>query len=232
MRQVYERKDKKHHYASLKKKGEVFEILILPDKAIKYRKGLIDNVLEALEVEAVFSDARKGERAAGLEEFFGTSDISVIADNIIKNGKMQLTTEYKNELRERKRREVINIITTNGVDPRNDLPIPKSRVELALDNVNYNFNPFESAEEQVEPVLEKLRPVLPISFKEKIIKGVAPRKFAGKVSGVVNKFGKVVKSEWHDNGSWKFSVKIPGGLQNEFMKKMNNITHGEIDLKI
>ncbi len=232
MRRVFEAKKQTHHFATLKKNGLTFEVLLVPDKAIAYRKGLINNVREALEVEQVFSDARKGDVAPDLETHFGTNNVSVIADEIIKKGHMQLTTEYKNQLKEQKRREVINIISTNGIDPRNNLPIPPTRVELALKQAPFNFDPFKSAEEQVEEVLENLRLILPIKFEEKEVEGLVGVKFASRANGVVSKYGKIIKSEWNSNGSWSFIIKIPGGLQDEFIKTLNNITHGEVSINL
>jgi ribosome maturation protein SDO1 len=177
MRRVFEQKDQRRHYATLKKEGLSFEVLIIPDKAIEYKKGLIKDVREALEVEQVYSDARKGELAPDLDKHFGTANVLEIAGEIIKKGSIQLTTEYKKRMQEQKKKEIMNLISTNGIDPRNNLPIPLSRIELALDQVNYNFDPFKSAEEQIEPVLEVLRPILPIKFEEKMIEGVIPQEF-------------------------------------------------------
>lgn len=232
MRRVFEQKTKKHHYATLKKNGLTFEVIILPDEAIAFRKGKITNVRDALEFEEIYSDARKAETAADLEDNFSTSDKLKIAAEIIKNGHIQLTTEYKKQLQEEKKKKVMNLISRNGIDPRNNLPIPLSRIELALEQVNYNFDPFQPAEEQVESVLEKIRPILPISFEKKEIDGVIPQKYAGKANGLVRKYGKITKEEWLTDGSWSFTISLPGGLQNEFIKTLNNITHGEVNITL
>ncbi|MBN1923366.1 MAG: ribosome assembly factor SBDS [Nanoarchaeota archaeon] len=232
MRKVFEQKKQTHHIATLKKDSLTFEVLLIPEKAMDYRKGLITDVREALEVEKIFSDARKGDIAPELEKHFGTDNIETIADEIITKGHIQLTTEYKNKLKEQKQREVINIISRNGIDPRNNLPIPVSRIELALEQASFNFDPFKNAEEQVEAVLETLRPILPIRFEEKEIEGIIPAQFAGKANGIVSKYGKILKSEWGGNGSWSFVIRIPGGLQDEFINKLNNITHGEVSIKL
>lgn len=232
MRRVFEKKKKKHHYATLKKNGYNFELLINPKEAIKYRQGSLKNVRDALEIEQVFSDARSGELAANLEENFGTSDIRVIADEIIKTGEIRLTTSYKKELKEQKQKEVLSIISKRGIDPRTGKPIPISRIKLALEQVNFRFDPFKKAKEQVPSLLEALRPVIPISFEQKKVQGTVPAKYAGKCSGVINKFGKVIKSEWKNDGSWNFVIQMPGGLTDEFIKEMTNITHGEININL
>lgn len=231
MRLVYEQKKKSHHLAILKKGSKKFEVLLIPDKAIAYKKGKIDNVREALEAEDIFSDAKKGERAPNLKEVFGTDNVLTIASEIIKKGYIQLTSEYRKKLQEQKKKEVINIISTHGIDPRNKLPIPLTRIELAFEQIKYNFDPFKSAEEQVDDVINLLRPILPIRFEEKTVEGFIGSKYGSKAHGIIKKYGKIIKSEWMSDGSWHFVIKIPGGLQNEFMKILNNITHGQVNIK-
>ena len=41
--------------------GEKFEIVVDPDKGLAYKRGELKDVSEALMVETIFTDARKGE---------------------------------------------------------------------------------------------------------------------------------------------------------------------------
>jgi len=95
-----------------------------------------------------------------------------------------------------------------------------------------NIDPFKKAEEQVKDVLEKIRPILPIRFEEKEVEGFIPAEFGGKMYGTVEKFGELKTSEWMKDGTWHFIIKIPGGMQNELIDKINSITHGQADIKI
>ncbi len=226
MRQIFEQKKGVHYYATLRKKGKNFEVIIVPDKAIAFKKGELDDVSEALEVEDIFSDARKGERASDLEQYFGTEDVRTIAKEIIKEGTLQLTAEYRKKLQENKKKEIIDIIARNGIDPRNNLPIPPQRIELALDKVRVNINPFKSAKEQVGEIVDALRPVLPIKFEEKIVEGSVPAKYGGKISYVLRKYGEIKSSKWNSDGSFSFTISIPAGIQNEFLNEINSLTHG------
>ena len=85
MRIVFEQKKQTHHYATLKKNGHDFEVIIIPDAAIKFRKGELTDVRDALEFEQIYSDAHKAEAAADLEENFGTDNKLEIAAEIIKS---------------------------------------------------------------------------------------------------------------------------------------------------
>src|SRR3989338_81027 len=93
--------------AKLKKGENHFEILVDCEKAMDFKKGkeiLLDDVLAT---DNIFRDVKKGEHASDLEKFFGTDDKRKIAEKIIREGEIQLTTEYKNKLREEKRRRII-----------------------------------------------------------------------------------------------------------------------------
>jgi len=55
--------------------GDKFEILVDPDKGLAYKQGKLTNVSNALMIDTIFTDAKKGEKPtkAKLEEVFGTT---------------------------------------------------------------------------------------------------------------------------------------------------------------
>src|SRR3989344_3837923 len=168
-----EGKERVHiNLARLKKGGETFEIDVDPDLAIKFKKGVpgID-VRDVLKAEHVFKDAQKGLIAseARLEELFGTDDIMEIASAIIREGEIQLTSEYRNELREQKKRRIIAIIHQNGIDPRTKLPHPVQRIELAMVEAKVRIDEHKRAEDQIQDVVDSMRSILPITFAMKQI---------------------------------------------------------------
>jgi len=64
--------EEKLNLARLKKFGQMFEVSVDPDLAVKFKNGEIDDVSEALKSEQVFSDAKKGFVASNddLEKVF------------------------------------------------------------------------------------------------------------------------------------------------------------------
>lgn len=231
MRQVFEQKKSNRHYATLKKNGLTFEVLINPLEAIEYKKGSISDISAALEYEAIFSNARTGERAADLMDNFGTEDVYEIAKEILLKGNIQFTTEYKKSLIEQKKKEVIDFICRNGVDARTKMPIPAQRIELALEQASINFDPFKSAKEQTDLVIDAIRAMIPISFEEKNMKITVSSKYAGKISSVLAKYGKIKSTNWNNDGSCTYEVTIPGGIMDEFIKKTNDFSHGEANIE-
>jgi ribosome maturation protein SDO1 len=213
--------------ARLRRGDRVFEILIDCERALALRRGESVDIRDVLAVEEIFKDARKGERASGLLETFGTQDKLGIAREIIKSGEIQLTADYRRKLQEEKKRRIISLISTNAIDPRTGKPIPPQRVELALKEAKCIVDPFKPAEEQVKDIVKELRAVLPLSFEERELRIVIPPAYAGKAYGMIIKLGEVKRDEWLADGSWLCILRIPAGIQEEVIDKVNKLTHGE-----
>ena len=219
--------------ARLKKGGENFEVLVDCDKAIEFKSGNAE-LEDALASDKVYKDAKKGERAPEKEMYklFDTEDNKEIIALILKKGEIQLTVEHKNRLREEKRKKIINLIHRNAVDSKTGLPHPPNRIEKAITEARVNVDEFKSAEAQIENVLEKIRGILPIKFVVKEVEIMIPAKFSSSSYGVVKQFGKILNEKWGNDGSLILVVEIPGGLQDEFFDKLNNLTHGEVESKV
>jgi ribosome maturation protein SDO1 len=231
-------KDNKEHIylnlARLKKKGQHVEIDVDPDAALKFKAGKEVTIQEVLRAPKVFTDAQKGLAAsdAVLKDLFNTTDPYEVASIIIKEGEIQLTAEYRAQLREAKRRKLIEIIHRNGIDPVTKLPHPVQRIELAMDEAKVRIDEHKRAEDQVKDIVHDLQSVLPISFVKKEIWLSIPAEHAAKTYSLVKSSSTILKEEWQNNGSWEATVEIPGGLQEEFYDKLNKATKGEIETKV
>ena len=219
--------------ARLKKDGFNFEVAVDPDLAINYKKGEDIDIREILKSEDIFFDVKKGELASEAEmtNVFETTDRIKIAEQIIKTGDIQLTAEYRQGLRDEKKRRILEIIHRNGVDPKTKLPHPMVRLENAFNEVKVHIDEFKSPEDQVQDVLTKLRPILPISFEKKKLQIIIPATYAPKCYPVVKSFGNLEKDEWQNDGSWLTIIEIPAGMSEEFFEKLNKITHGDLESK-
>lgn len=214
--------------AKLTKENQKFEILVDCEKALALKKGEEVDIREILASDMIFKDARKGERAANLEQIFGTDNPYDIAKTIIKSGDVQLTAEYRKKIQEQKRKQVVNQIIKYAVDARTDKPIPAQRIELAMEQAGVHIDGSKGVDEQVKMVVDAIRPILPIKTDEITIELVFPPNWAGKAYGMVQNLGKIVRDNWLNDGSWMVDVQIPAGMQNEFFDKVNNFTHGEV----
>ncbi len=220
--------------ARLKTQGQNFEILVDCNNALALREGKDIDLHDVLAAMRIFSDAKKGMEASEhiMKQIFGTSEVSDVAKNIIKNGEIQLTQEYRERLREEKRKQIISIIHRNGVDPKTHMPHPPQRIENAFVEAKFHVDEFRPVQEQVQEALKKLRPILPIKFEMKEIALKITPEYAPKCYSTIKSYASILREEWQTNGFWVGVVEIPGGLENDLYDKLNKICHGNVESKI
>jgi len=220
--------------ARMKTGGKQFELLVDPEIALTFRReGGELNVDQALVIDDVFEDASTGDRVTeeAILKVFGTNDIQVIAERIIKDGEIHLTTEQRKQLLEEKRRQVVNAIARNAVNPQTNAPHPPARIEAAMEEAKVHVDPMKSTEENVKNVVKALRPVIPLRIEECQMAAKIPPNYAGKAFRELSSFGKMVKDEWQNDGSWIVVVQIPAGMKEEFVDMLNGLTRGEADVR-
>jgi ribosome maturation protein SDO1 len=220
--------------ARLNKGSERFEILVDPNETENIMEGKTENILSALAIDFVFSDSKKGTHAPveSLQKHFNTTDISTIAKEIIQKGEIQLTTEQRREMQEKKRKRIIDLIVKNAMDPKTKMPHPRTRIELALDEAKVHIDPFKSVNQQMKTILEHLRPLLPISMEQARISVKIPPEHVGKAYGAVRSFGTLEREEWQSDGTWIGIVKLPAGMQPDFYDRLNTLTKGNVETRV
>ncbi|MEM4346461.1 MAG: hypothetical protein QXI02_06165, partial [Candidatus Caldarchaeum sp.] len=101
-------------------RGETtFEILVDPDLALRYKMGEKIPVSKMLVYEEVFKDWKKGIRASesDLKKAFGGVDVKQIAERIVSEGEVLITADQRRRLIEEKKRQIIDFISRNAIDP-------------------------------------------------------------------------------------------------------------------
>ena len=220
--------------ARLKTQGHAFEILVDCASALALKEGKSVDMHDVLAAMQIFSDAHKGLVASehAIKQIFNTIDVNEVANEIIRKGEIQLTQEYRENLREEKRKQIIAIIHRNGVDPKTHLPHPPQRIENAFVEAKYHVDVFKPVQQQVQDALKVLRPILPIKFEVKEIAIKITPEYAPKCYSTVKMFSTILREEWQTNGNWVAVVEIPGGMESDFYDKLNKICHGNLDSKI
>jgi ribosome maturation protein SDO1 len=224
----------KYTTARITKDNEHFEILVKPEKALDYRTGKIASITEALVSETIFSDANKGTKVAeeSIRKAFGTTDTLKVAENILKNGTLQLTTEQRRKMVEDKRKQIIDFIARQCVDPKTNLPHPPARVENALEQVRYSIDPFKPVEEQAKEIIKLLRVILPLRMEQVIVGVSIPAAYSARAYGAIKGFGTIKREEWRSDGSWFGEIEMPAGMYAPFLDKLGNVTKGSGEAKI
>jgi ribosome maturation protein SDO1 len=220
--------------ARLKTHGTTFEVLVEPDGALALKRGDSVNLEEILAVEDIFENASRGDRSAeeDLIKAFGTTDAIVIAKTIITKGEISLTAEQRKRFIENKRRQVIEVIARNAINPQTRTPHPPGRIEQAMTEARVNIDPSKSTDELVKITMKAIRPLIPIRFEEVEVAVKIPSDYAPKAYGEISAFGRVTREAWQNNGSWIGVVQIPAGMQDDFYSLVNRLTKGEAETKL
>jgi ribosome maturation protein SDO1 len=217
----------------LKKEGSNFEILVDCDKAMGFKHGKA-SLDDALVTDDIFKDVKKGEHASehDLKKLLGTDSKREACEIILKNGDVQLTAEYKNRLREEKKKAIISLISRNAVDPKSNIPHPPQRIENAMAEAKVNIEEWKSAEQQVGDIVKKINVIIPIAYEIRNIELTIPADVSGRAYPALKQYSTITNETWNNDGSLTVVVEVPAGLQNELFDKLNGIAQGRIESKI
>jgi len=213
--------------------GERFEVMVDPDLALAFRLGQKKELNNVLTVEEVFKNFRKGERhtTGALQKAFGTTDVFAIAERIVKNGELALTTEQKRKMLEEKRKQIVAILMRECIDPRTGAPHTQLRLEQSMDAARVHIDGFKDAASQVEEVMKALRPIIPLKVEKARVAVKIPPEHAQRVYGTLKGYG-IQKEEWARDGSLIVVIEMPAGMQGEFYDKINRATAGAAETKL
>jgi ribosome maturation protein SDO1 len=213
--------------------GERFEVMVDPDLALAYRLGQKKELANVLTVEEIFKNFRKGERhtTSALQKAFGTTDVFSIAERIIRNGELALTTEQKRKMLLEKRKQVIAILMRECIDPRTGAPHTQLRLEQALDASRAHIDAFKDANAQIEEVMKALRPIIPLKVERVRVAVKVPPDYAQRIYGMLKGYG-IQKEEWVRDGSLIVVIEMPAGMQGEFYDRLNKATAGAAETKL
>jgi ribosome maturation protein SDO1 len=250
----------KHIIGRLEKGGRTFEMLMDPSRAWKAKKYIreeIDRRLKEgkkqtrLTVEEVkedpniplelifesfiiFEDLRRGKKATNgdMEAVFDTTDGKEIGAHILLDGDIQWTKDQREEERQKKLKQIVNIISKNAINPQNNKPHPPERIEKAIEQADIKINLMQSAEEQVDDIVKQIRTILPIKMEQMEMAVKIPSSFTAKGYNIVAQYAHIKQEEWQSDGSWVAKITYPAGLQMELLDKLNKLTHGRIQTKL
>ena len=220
--------------ARLPSHGTTFEILVDPELAMAVKSGQSDDIRGVLALDKVFKDAKKGDKAADemVQKVFGTTDVLRVAEEILRKGEIQVTTEQRRQMRDQRLRQVIALISKRAINPQTGMPHPPARIESAMETARVHVDEFKSAEEQLPSIIKALQPLVPLKFEIRRIAIKIPAAYTGKAQRVVKSFATVKQEQWLNDGSWAAVVEVPAGIQAEFFDKLNELTSGEAQTKV
>jgi ribosome maturation protein SDO1 len=208
--------------------GDKFEILVKPDPALEYKLGRRTDLSSVLIADEIYSDANKGSRAASekLTKHFKTADPTEIAKQILSRGELSLTTEQRRKIVEEKKKQIIQYINKNFVDPKTHIPHPILRIESALDEVRVIIDPFKRAEDQAKTVVDALRKILPLKSEILRLTVTVPPQFSAQSYSIFKTIGNFKGEHWLEDGSLRVTLEINAGMKGAFLDRIGSITKG------
>lgn len=215
------------------REGKHFELYVDPDPAYAYLEKRKTDVKNILVVDEVYTDAKKGEKAktTELEKVFGTTDLMKILEIVLRDGEVQLTTERRKKKQAERYKQIVAILLREAIDPRTKAPHTQIRIENALEQARIHVDPFKDPRDQLDDIIKKLRPILPLKFEKSQIAVKVPAAFAHRCYGVLKNYG-IQREQWQGDGSLIVVVEIFAGMQGEFLDRLNKLTAGQIETKI
>ena len=220
--------------ARLETGGHRFEILIDPNEAQSFKDGDEIDWEDSIAVDGIWADSAKGERSPEyiLEDIFESADLIDIYKKILTEGTIQLTSEQKKEMIDKKKKRILSHIVANAMNPQTGGAHPPQRIENAILESRYNFDPIKSVESQVEDIVRKIRPLIPISFEKVKAAVKIPAIFVGKCYGQMSGLGTIENEEYQNDGSWIGIVKMSAASFDELENLLGSITKGAAEIKI
>ncbi len=210
-----------------------FEILVKPDPALEYKLGKRADLSSVLVSDEIYSDANKGSRVAvdKLTKHFKTSDSNEILKQILLKGELNLTTDQRRKMVEDKRKQIVQYINKNFVDPKTKLPHPVQRIENALEDVRVTIDPFKKAEDQVKSIVDSLRKILPLKSEMLQLVILIPSSFSSTSYNYIKSSGVLTSEEWLSDGSLKANIEINAGMKGNFLERIGSLTKGSAQVK-
>ncbi len=211
--------------------GSRFEVLVDPQAVQDLKDGKPVNLMDKLALDQVFKDAKKGDKISEehLERTFHTRNLAEIARQIILKGEVQVTTEQRHTLQEAKRKQIVAMIARNAMNPQTGAPHPPARIESAMAEAKVHIDPFKPVDAQVQEVLAKLRPLIPIRLDTVKVRIKLAGQYYPRVIGEIKGLGRIVDEQWLGDGSWSGTVEIPAGIQTELYEKLSARTKGSAE---
>ena len=208
--------------------NDKFEILVKPDPALEYKLGKKMDISNIMISDEIYSDANKGTRCSSekLMKHFKTTDQLEIAKQIMDKGDLNLNTDQRRKMIEEKKRQIVEYINKNFVDPKSHMPHPISRINAVLDEARVAIDPFKRLDDQLKNIIESLRKIIPLKSEILELTVTVPSQFSGQSFSVFKTIGEIKSEQWLSDGSLQVILSINAGMKSSFLDRIGTATKG------
>ena len=208
--------------------NEKFEILVKPDPALEYKLGKKMDISNIMISDEIYSDASKGTKSSTekLMKAFKTTDQFEIAKQIMAKGDLNLNTDQRRKMIEEKKRQIVEYINKNFVDPKTHMPHPISRISTVLDDARVAIDPFKRLDDQIKNIIEPLRKLLPLKSEILELTVTVPAQFSGQSFSVFTSIGDIKSEQCLSDGSLQVVLNLNAGMKSSFLDRIGTATKG------
>ncbi|MDW0294013.1 MAG: ribosome assembly factor SBDS [Nitrososphaeraceae archaeon] len=208
--------------------NDKFEILVKPDPALEYKLGKKMDISNIMISDEIYSDANKGTRCSSekLMKHFKSTNQLEIAKQIMDKGDLNLNTDQRRKMIEEKKRQIVEYINKNFVDPKSHMPHPVSRINAVLDEARVAIDPFKRLDDQLKNIIESLRKIIPLKSEILELTVTVPSQFSGQSFSVFKTIGEIKSEQWLSDGSLQVILSINAGMKSSFLDRIGTATKG------
>ena len=214
--------------------GNRFEILIDPKSAQEYKEGDDIDWEDAIAADGIWTDSAKGDRAPEhlVNDTFESTDLIEIYKIILTEGNIQLTSQQRNEMVDKKRKQIIAHVVANAMNPQTGGPHPPQRIENAIDEARFSIDPMEAIERQVEKLIKSIKPLIPISFEKIRVAVKIQAIHVGKCYGQISSLANIQSEEYQKDGSWIGMLEMSAASFVKLEDVLGSLTKGTAETKM
>src|SRR5919106_253403 len=154
-----------------------------------------------------------------------------ISKQILEHGDVNLTTDQRRRMVEEKKKQIIQYISRNFIDPKTHLPHPPLRIENAMEQIRLVIDPFKRPEEQAKKIIDPLRKILPLKSENLQLVVTVPSQFSAQSYSIIKGIGDLKDEKWLQDGSLKVIIEINAGIRVTFIERINSITKGSAHIQ-
>jgi ribosome maturation protein SDO1 len=195
--------------------GEEFQVLVDFDKLNEFKaqqegSDQLVQMSDVLADDKIFKDQKKGEVASedGLKKVFGDKSQEEILKEILLKGECQIPTAYLNDLRTKKKGQIINYIAEQAFNPQTKTKYTTTMIESAYDKIKFNVDPLKDFVYQAQEVLKLIKVQIPIAISHILLLIKVPGEHCGNFYGEFRKLGQVKKEFFDDHGEMHIHFQI------------------------
>lgn len=143
----------------LDRKGQHFEIAVVPNKVNSWRNGLETNIDEVLQSHSIFTNVDQGSLAktSKVLEALNVKTIEEALIIILKEGKINLAEKERKLIIENLGKDIASIVASQCINTNTQRPLTTSMVERAMKAVGYSVKIKKAAKAQALTVIKILQ---------------------------------------------------------------------------